>query len=593
MPRRQITLGSLWRQLHAQTRDFWRLNLYGILATVLLLPVPMLIPLLIDELLLQHPGNLSTFFSRTLGLDRPGEMIIGVTLLVLILRLAAFAANTRKSFYSIRITQRIAYALRHRILRHLERLALDEYESLRSGGIASRTIQEVESVATFVSQAVGTAFSAGLMLLGIAGILLWMEWRLALAVFLLNPLFLGFSKIVGRQTARLLRRRHEAYQRYQELLTETLDLFVQVRAGNQERRFFDILLGRAREIRDHAARYGHRAATAHSASTLLTTGAVDLFRAFGIAAVVYSHLSIGMMIAFLFYLSAMTAPLNQLISLLITWRNIRPSLERINALLAMRQEPLYPQIADPFHGEKSVSVTVEDLRFAYPNGPEILRGVSLHIEKGEHIALIGPSGGGKSTIARLLVGFYPPGSGRILYGGVPIESIGLERVRTHVALMLQESLFFNETIRMNLTLYREIPEKRIYEALAMAQLAEFIAGLEKGLETPIGRNGIRLSGGQKQRLAIARLILSDPKVVIFDEATSALDSETEARLYRSLAPFLEGRTAIIVAHRESTMRQAKHIYRLEGGRVTARGSYASLKRQGIIRSTERNDAPYS
>ena len=575
---------SLWEQIRSRPGEFWRLNLYGVAATLLLLPVPMLLPLLIDEVLLGHPGRLTEWMGRLTGSGAPWALIAGVTAAVLALRLLAFAASSRRSLYASRISQRVAYALRHRILRHLERMSLSEYERLRTGGVVARTIQDVEQLSGFASQAVTTALSASLMLTGVAGVLLWMEWRLALLVFLLNPFFLGFSKILGRKTGELLRRQHEAYQVYQELLAETLDLFVQVRASNQERRLFGLIRERARGIERASLEYGYRAAVAQGSSALLTASAVDLFRALGIAAVAYSDLSVGMMIAFLFYLSTLVQPTNQLMGLVIAYQSTRPALERINALLATAREPLYPQELDPFAGRPTVSVALEEIRFAYGRGPEILHGITLRIGEGEKVALVGPSGSGKSTVAQLLVGFYPPLSGRILYGGAPIERIGLERVRSQVALMLQESLFFDETIRHNLTLGRELPEERIREALAMAQLEPFVRGLERGLETPIGRNGIRLSGGQKQRLAIARLILSDPKVVIFDEATSALDGETEARLYRSLAPFLEGRSVLIIAHRETTIRQADRVCLMAEGRIREEGSYAELKRRGLLRA---------
>ncbi len=579
-----LSFTHLWEQIRSQKRDFRRSNLYGILATLLLLPVPLMIPLLIDEVLLGHPGRLSAFFSQWLGSDRPWLMIIGVTLAVISLRLAAFWTTNAKTLHATRIAQRIAYALRHRVLHHLERLAIGEYETLHTGGIASKTVQDVEQIAAFASQLVTSALSATLMLAGIAGVMLWMDWRLALLVFTLNPLFLGFSRILGRKSARLLRRRHEAYQIYHELLTETLELFLQVRASNQERHFFGLIRQRAKAIEEASLDYGYQAAVTQGASSLLTASVVDLFRAAGIAAVAYSDLSIGLMIAFLFYLSTLTQPIQQLMVLLIGYRSSRPAMERIDRLLQLPQEPCYPQEADPFAKRTGVPVAVERLHFAYRQGAEILHGITLYAEAGEKIALVGPSGSGKSTVAQLLVGFYPPDRGTIRYGGVAIGRIGLERVRSHVALMLQDSLFFNDTIRMNLSLSRDIPEAHIYEALKMAQMDAFVRSLNQGLDTPIGKNGIRLSGGQRQRLAIARLILSDPHVVIFDEATSALDGETEAALYRSLAPFLADRTVIIIAHRETTIRQAQRIYLIESGKVKAEGSYTQLSEQGLLKT---------
>jgi len=574
---------ALYDQIKAQKYDFWRTNLYGIAATLLLLPIPMLIPLLIDEILLGHPGKMTEAVSRVFGSSETWIAIAVVLATVLILRLSAFVLNNKKIFYSSRITQRIAYLLRHRILHHLEHVALSEYETLKSGGIASKTVQDVESISHFAGQVVTTLLSASLMLLGIAAVMLWMNWALALMVFMLNPLFLGFSRILGRKTGELLRRQHEAYQLYQELLNETLELFVQVRASNQERNFFGLLQQRAKAIEETSLDYGYKASVAQNSSTLLTNTVVDIFRALGIAAVAYSDLTIGMMIAFLFYLSTLVQPIQQLMGLVISYQSTKPALDRINTLLSLTAEPHYPHKVNPFEGKKSTSVELRKVSFSYAEGKEVLHAVSLKAEAGQKIALIGPSGSGKTTIAQIMVGFYPSHSGEILYGGVPIEQIGLPVVRHNVALMLQHSLFFNDTIRMNLTLSGERSDDEIYDALRAAQMDTFVQGLKEGLETRIGKNGIRLSGGQRQRLAIARLLLSDPKIILFDEATSALDNATEYDLYRTLSPYLEGRTTIIIAHRTTTIRQADMIYLVEKGRVRAQGTYDDLLMQGLIK----------
>jgi ATP-binding cassette subfamily C protein len=577
------TFKTLYKQIKTQKSDFWRTSLYGVMATLLLLPTPMLMPLLIDEVLLEHPGKMTELISTFFGSHEIWLYISTLLVIVLALRFMAFFFNNKKTFYATKITQKISYLLRHRILHHLERVSLSEYETLKSGGIASKTVQDVESVSGFSGQVVTTLLSASVMLIGIAGVMLWMNWVLALLVFMLNPLFLGFSRLLGRKTGELLRRQHEAYQLYHELLNETLELFIQVRASNQERSFFGILQGRAKEIESASLDYGYKASVAHSSSTFLTNTVVDIFRALGIAAVVYSDLTVGMMIAFLFYLSTLVSPIQQLMGLVISYQSTKPALERINALLALSEEPHYPHETDPFDSTKTTSVELKEISFAYGNGKEVLHNISLKAEVGQKIALIGPSGSGKTTIAQIMVGFYPSHMGEILYGDVPIEQIGLPVVRENVALMLQQSLFFNDTIGMNLTLYKEKSDAEIYEALKAAQLEEFVRNLEDGLDTRIGKDGIRLSGGQRQRLAIARLILSDPKIVIFDEATSALDNATEFQLYETLAPFLEGRTTIIIAHRTTTIKQADYIYLIEEGSVKAEGTYAVLQEQGLIK----------
>ena len=577
------TFRSLYDQIKTQKRDFWRTNFYGIAATLLLLPIPMLIPLLIDEVLLEHPGKMTEVISGFFDSNEIWVYITVILVLVLALRFLAFFFNTQKTFYSTRITQKISYLLRHRTLHHLERVSFSEYETLKSGGIASKTVQDVESVSGFAGQLVTTVLSASLMLVGIAVIMLWMNWVLALLVFMLNPLFLGFSRLLGRKTGELLRRQHEAYELYHELFNETLELFIQVRASNQERSFFGILRGQAKEIKKASLDYGYKASMAHLSSTLLTNTVVDLFRAIGIAAVAYSDLTIGMMIAFLFYLSILVAPIQQLMGLIISYQSTKPALERINTLLSLSQEPHYPHEANPFEGKKTTSVTLKEISFAYANGKEVLHKISLKAKAGQKTVLIGPSGSGKTTIAQIMVGFYPSHTGEVLYDDVPIEKIGLPIVRENAALMLQQSLFFNDTIRMNLTLFKKKSDKEIYEALHAAQLENFVRQLEDGLETNIGKNGIRLSCGQRQRLAIARLILSDPKIVIFDEATSALDNTTEYYLYETLAPFLKGRTTIIIAHRTTTIKQADYIYLIEKGSVQAEGTYEELRARGLIK----------
>jgi len=577
------TFKSLYRQIKTQKGDFWRTNFYGVGATLLLLPIPMLIPLLIDEVLLEHPGKMTEMITSVFGSSETWLYIVVMLVIVLLLRFSAFFLNNKKSYYAMKITQKISYLLRHRILHHLERVSLSEYETLKSGGIASKTVQDVEGLSGFAGQVVTTLLSSVVMLVGIAGVMLWMNWVLALLVFFLNPFFLAFSKLIGRKTGELLRRQYEAYELYHELLNETLELFIQVRASNQERNFFGILQGRAKDIEKASLDYGYKASVAQSSSTLLTNTVVDIFRALGIAAVAYSDLSIGMMIAFLFYLSTLVSPIQQLMGLAIGYQSTKPAFERINTLLSLAQEPHYPNEADPFREVKSTSIELKHIHFAYKNGKEILHDISIKAEAGQKIALIGSSGSGKTTIAQIIVGFYLSHSGEILYGNVPMGQMGLPVVRENVALMLQQALFFNDSIRMNLTLSKEKSEAEIYKALKAAQLESFIGGLKDGLETAIGKNGIRLSGGQRQRLAIARLILSDPKIVIFDEATSALDNATEFHLYETLAPFLEGRTTIIIAHRTTTIKQADYIYLIEEGRVKAEGFYAELQSQGLIK----------
>ncbi|MCK5362034.1 MAG: ATP-binding cassette domain-containing protein, partial [Gammaproteobacteria bacterium] len=225
-------------------------------------------------------------------------------------------------------------------------------------------------------------------------------------------------------------------------------------------------------------------------------------------------------------------------------------------------------------------VGVHDLCFAYGHGPLVLDHLSLDIAAGEKVALVGASGGGKSTLVQVLLGLYPPISGELRFDGVPVTRIGLDVVREHVAVVLQHPAMLNQTVRTNLTLGRELDEDSLWTALAVAQIDADVAAMPRGLDAMIGRQGIRLSGGQRQRLAIARMMLSDPKMVILDEATSALDTETEARLHDALGEFLNGRTTLIIAHRLSAVKQANRVYVFDAGRIIETGAHDTLMAAG-------------
>ncbi len=580
---KHYTLNTLFHYITAQKHELWRTNLYGILATLFFLPIPILIPLLIDEVLLDHPGKIIENVNSLFG-QQEVWFYIAVTLLsVMVLRLLVFLLTNAKTFHATVLTEKLNYLLRQQILHHLKHVSISEYETLKPGGVASKTIQDVEAVSHLTNMMVITLLTSVLTIIGVAIIMVWMNWVLALLVFVLNPFFLAISRIIGKKTGELFRRQNEAYELYNEAINEVLDLFTQVRASNQEQTLFGFLKQKAKNIETAAVDYGYKASVAHSSSALLTTTVVDIFRALGIAAVIYSDLTIGMMLAFLFYLSTLVSPIQQLMSLVITYQSTKPAFGRINTLLSLEQEPHYPHSVDPFKDVVSTSIELKNITFSYKEDQPVLGNVSLSAKAGQKIALIGPSGSGKTTIAQLMVGFYLPQSGDVLYGGSSYTQIGLPVIRENVALMLQDALFFNDTIRMNLTLSSNKSDEEIYSALEDAQLVSFVQALPDGLDTRIGKNGIRLSGGQRQRLAIARLILSDPKVVIFDESTSALDGKTEYDLYETLSTFLENKTTVIIAHRTTTIKQADYVYLIEDGKVKDEGTYEELNAKGLIK----------
>ncbi len=210
----------------------------------------------------------------------------------------------------------------------------------------------------------------------------------------------------------------------------------------------------------------------------------------------------------------------------------------------------------------------------------VLNQLNLSISPGEKVAIVGASGGGKSTLVQLLLGLYTPQSGSIRFGGATQQEIGLETIRENVAVVLQHPALFNDTVRANLAMGRECSDDDCWRALEIAQLDATVRALPQGLESVVGRSGVRLSGGQRQRLAIARMVLADPRVVILDEATSALDAATEYNLHQALARFLSARTTLIIAHRLSAVKQADRVLVFDGGQIAEDGDHLQLIAEG-------------
>jgi len=273
-------------------------------------------------------------------------------------------------------------------------------------------------------------------------------------------------------------------------------------------------------------------------------------------------------------------PVQELVNMQYSWFAANAALGRINALLGLRSEPQHPALRDPFAGQTTVGIALDHVSFAYEEGETVLDDVSLTVAAGEKVALVGASGGGKSTLVQALLGLYPVKSGMIFYGNVPVTEIGWETVREHVGVVLQHPVLFNDSVRANLALGREAGDATLWQALEIAQLKDIIAALPHGLDTVVGRQGVRLSGGQRQRLAIARMIVAKPEIVILDEATSALDTDTERRLHQALGGFLAGRTTLIIAHRLSAVKQADRILVFENGHVVEAGSHDELIDRG-------------
>ena len=572
---------DLFKQVLHYRKQLLSANAVAILAALLSVPIPLLIPLLVDEVLLHKPGKsiafLNGLFPETW--HSPILYISVMTLLTMVLRLLWLVCSVYQTREFTLISKDITYHIRQRLLKHLETIAMSQYETLGTGTVNSRLVVDVETIDGFLGVSISKFVVAILTLIGVTAVLLWLHWQLALFILVLNPIVVMITTKMGTYVKELKKQENSAFELFQQALTETLETIQQIRASNRAPNFFARVANYAEDVKVHAGRFAWRSDAASRLSFTVFVSGFDIFRAVSMLMVVFSDLSIGEMLAVFSYLWFMMGPVQEVLSIQYSWFGAKAALQRINTLLALPSEPEYPHLANPFLNKSTVSVRAEHITFAYGDKSPVLKDVSLNIQAGQKIALVGASGGGKSTFVQVLIGLYQAQQGQLYFDNVPITEIGLDVVREHVATVLQNPALFNDTIRANLTMGRIATDDELWNALRIAQLEAVIREQPQGLDTIVGRQGMRLSGGQRQRLAIARMILSKPSVVILDEATSALDMETEQKLHQAMNAFLQDRTTLIIAHRLSAVRQADHIFVFEDGHISEQGSHEQLLEQ--------------
>ncbi|HGS4887651.1 TPA: ABC transporter ATP-binding protein [Vibrio parahaemolyticus] len=556
-------------------------NLIAIVATLISVPIPLLMPLMVDEVLLDKPASGLSAMNAVLpeAWHTPTGYIFFTLFLVVLMRAASQALNIVQSRQFTLVSKTITFEMRSKMIDKLGRISIRQYETKGSGGINAHLITDIETIDQFVGSTLAKFVISFLTVIGTAIVLLWLDWRLGLFILFVNPIVIYFSRKLGSMVKHLKRKENHSFEIFQNRLVETLDGIYQLRAANKEREFLQQLKESANQVRVDADKYAWQSEAAGRVSFLLFLIGFELFRAVAMLMVMFSDLTIGQIFAVFGYLWFMLSPVQELLGIQFSWYSAKAALKRINDLLELEEEDRPVSKVNPFNETREVDVKIEHVDFSYNNESKVLDDLSLHIPAGKKVALVGASGGGKSTLIQLLIGVYRQNAGSIRFNDELTEDIGFEVIRDKIAVVLQQPILFNDTLRHNLTLGGHFDEMSLWRALEVAQLQDVISQLNHGLDTQIGRNGIRLSGGQRQRLAIARMVLSNPQFVILDEATSALDTATEAALHKALTEFLRGRTTLIVAHRLSAVKQADLIYVLEDGKVTQTGTHGELVEQ--------------
>ena len=557
------TFKKILLEIKKYKKEFFLAQFFALIATIISIPIPLLMPLLIDEVLLKKPGIWVESISGIFGECSAFCYVIITLISVLLLRGLFVFLNIAQTYFFEKITKDITLKIRIRVLEHLKRLSLNEYENLKTGDIASRLISDVNTIEEFLIKSVSRFVISLLTIIGVAVVLLLINVKLGLFVLILNPFVVVLSGKIAKKVKYYKKEQNATISLFQEALIETLELFEQIKAYNKETFFFKRLFNLVITLKDKSFNFSYKSESFNKISFLIFLYGFEIFRAAGILAVAYDNLSIGLMIAVYSYLWFMMSPIQDIISIQYSYFAANAALERINEILKLKKEPVFKHQVDPF--TKPVKIEIKNLSFKYQE--YILKNANATIYPNKITALIGASGSGKTTLAKLIAGFFIPNDGEIYYNSYTYEEIGLDKVRENVALILQETRLFNDTLRFNLTLGKTFSDEEIFKALELAKLKDVIQRWEKGLDTNVGKNGVKLSGGQKQRVAIARALLHKPSVIILDESTSALDIDTEREVFNNIESFLKNRTTIIIAHRAETIAKAENILMIKDKRL--------------------------
>jgi len=560
------------RRLLALSRPhLWRLALAGLcllVSSASFLAIPYVIRPLIDSVFVHHDAA---------ALDRVTLTLVGVVVVT-----AAFGYG--RGYLLAYTGTRIVSDLRVRLYTHLQGLSLSFYDERRTGEIMSRVTADTTLVQTVITNNLLSLVQQVFTLAVVVVIVLVTDWRLALLALAVAPLLVVMGLLVGRRTRALSKQAQEQLAEASTVLEETLSTTRVVKAFGRERYELERYagaVGRSFSITVSAARLR---ALFEAVMTTAGFAAVAVVLWFGGHEVLAHRLTPGGLISFLFYLMLLIGPLQSLASLYNEFQQALGGAARIFELLDTR-----PAIVDAPGAYALPAVRghleVRGLSFAYGAdgrmGAVVLDEINVTAAPGQVVALVGPSGAGKTTLVSLLPRFYDLTAGRITIDGHDITGVTQESLRAVMAIVPQEPTLFGGTVRENIAYGRAGATGDEVELAARAANAHaFIAALPDGYDAIVGERGVKLSGGQRQRIAIARAILKDPRLLILDEATSALDNHSEALVQEALERLMAGRTTIVIAHRLTTVERADKIVVLDRGRVVEEGTHADLLARG-------------
>ncbi|MBK0392377.1 ABC transporter ATP-binding protein [Ramlibacter algicola] len=556
----------LVRAARPDKHHFWWAVLWLVAAAALEALGPLIGKFLIDHYLLPRHAAVAQIGALLAGALVAGMLSSWLRYLQL-LRLAGLA---------MRSVQRV----REEVYAHVLRLPMAFFDRAITGQLVSRVTNDTEAVKTLYVQVLFVMLDSVIVLVGAAIAMLWLDWRLMLAVLVLLPAVVVIVAVYQRLSAPAVTRTRELRSELNAQMAESIAGMPVLQAANATDRF------RGRFAGLNESHYASRQVELRANAWLLRP-MLDLLNVVLLAAVIgmfglriqggaLGTIEVGVLYAFVSYIARVVEPLTQITMQFSQLQQAMVGAARVHTLLKEAETPEAPPQAEVREG----GIRIEQLTFAYQPGRPVLHDVDLTIAPGSFWGIVGHTGSGKSTLLSLLLRFYPAPAGSIRIDGAPLDQIGEDHLRDRVGLVPQEPFLLAATARENITMGRPISEAQVEAAARAAQAHDFILGLERGYDTPLGEGGARLSVGQKQLIAIARALAGDPRILFLDEATANIDSETEQVVQRALASLRGKVTIVAIAHRLSTVREADTIVVLNHGRVAELGTHDALMQVG-------------